>query len=212
MQRTLKQEFEAGWRLPWRKLCISAATVVAVASAWWAWPVSTLRHALANVDATQFEQPYRNRRLDGRPFTSWNWVDASRRTELAASMPKAEETVDVMLRLAAGKSFLFYPSTTQGFVPTARGTLFVTKLGWDKTNGIARDVRGGPVLDLKPYKVTPTVAAIPADRLVDYVTQDLSGRWQFYFTYEGQAPEDNRNSWGVHDPIAALTLLKGPAP
>lgn len=212
MQRSLKQEFEASQRWPWLKVAIGAG-ILLTGAAFWSWrPVPTLRNALVQVEVTKLEQPFRNRPLQGLPFGSWNWVDASRRSELIASMPKAEETVDVMLKLAAGKAFLFYPSLTQGFVPTASGPVFVSKLNWDKMNGIARDERGGPVLDLAPFKPRPTVAAVPVERLVDFVRQDTNGSWRFYLTYEGQRPEDQRSAWPVHDPIAALTFLKRPAP
>lgn len=212
MQRSLRSEFEASQRWPWLKVAIGAAIVLAVASAWSWRPVPTLRNALANVDVSKLEQPFRNRRLEGLPFGSWNWVDASRRAELVASMPNAEATVDVMLNLAAGKTFLFYPSLTQGFVPTASGPVFVSKLSWDKMNGIARDERGGPVLDLAPFKPKPTVVAVPFERLADFVRRDADGKWQFYLAYEGQRPEDQRSAWPVHDPIAALTFLKRAQP
>ncbi len=212
MQRSLKKEFEASQRWPWLTMVIGAAIVLAATTVWSWRPVPTLRNALANVDVTKLEQPFRNRRLQGLPFGSWNWVDASRRAELVASMPKAEEPVDEMLKLAAGKPFLFYPSLTQGFVPTANGPVFVSKLGWDKMNGIARDERGGPVLDLAPFKPRPTVVAVSVERLLDYVRQDTDGTWRFYLAYEGQRPEDQRSAWPVHDPIAALTFLKRAAP
>lgn len=212
MQKSLREEFEASQRWPWWTLALWTAAIGVAVTTWALWPPATLRHALADVDEKRLALPYRNRALQGAPFTSWNWVDASRRPELAASMSKAGEAVDVMLRLAEGRAFLFYPSSTQAFVPTARGPVFVTNLGWEKTNGIARDVRGGPVLDLKPFKVTPTVVAVPADTLMDYVTADGSGDWRFFATYEGQRAEDNRNRWRVHDPVAALTFLRRAAP
>jgi hypothetical protein len=208
MQKSLKQEFDEDRKWPWRSMGKVAAGALGLWLVYEMWPVSTLRDALGGIDVAQIAQPYRDRPFKGEPFLSWNWVDASRRGDLVASMPKAEAAVDEMIRLAEGRKFLFYPSTTQAFVPTPKGIVFVMKLPWDKYIELAREATGGPTLDLKRYKPSPEVVAMPAEVLMDYVRLGADGFWRFHLGHEGRESRDKRIGWSINDPVAALTLLR----
>lgn len=208
MMPSLRDEFEAARRFPWRKLLKIAGAVLALWLVVTWWPPSTLRHALRSVDETRLAQPYRNRPFKDAPFVSWNWADASRRQDIIAAVPNGESLADEILRVANGTPFLVHPTARQALVATPRGAMFVMKLGWERYNGIAREARGGPVLDIARYVTKPDILVIPVDVVVDYVRQHEDGFWRFFVTHEGQDAGSARNAWTIYDAVTAVTLIR----
>lgn len=204
MTQSLKDEFEASRRWPWRRLAVIPVMGAAVWAAGALWPVSTLRHARVDVSDGQIARPYQDRAFQGAEFASWNWVDTSRRVDMLRVGPKADDVIDVMLWLADGKRFLFHPLTMQGLISTPKGDVFVFKPGWEKYARIARDAAGGPVHDLKPHKVTPLVVVVPVETLKDYVRLHGDGVWRFFLVPDDQGADGNRNSVAMHDAAVAL--------
>lgn len=207
MPQSLKEEFDAERRWPWRRLAVIPAIGAAVWLTAALWPVSTLRHAKVD-PAGAVARPYKDRAFQGAPFVNWNWVDASRGDDLARAAPKSDDVVTAMLRHADGRRFLFHPISMQALVATAKGDVFVFKSGWEKYTRIARDASGGPILDLEPYKVAPQVAVIPVETLKDFVRLHADGVWRFFLVADGAGSGQTRNATAIHDPVAALAHLR----
>jgi hypothetical protein len=170
MGKTLKEEFEAErWR---GRLALAGVVAIPVLiwAAWSYWPPSTLRDAIKTIRIEELARPYHDQPFQGNASMKWNWVDASRRNEIAAAIPNARDAVEAMLRAAGGRAFLFHPLLRTAFINKPGGAVFVIKLIGEQYAYAARDKDGGPVLDLKSYKVAPAVVVIPLDVLADYAT------------------------------------------
>lgn len=209
MTTSLKEQFEHGNRRKRHLLFGLPLFGLAAYALAGLWPTSTLRDALGRVGNEEFERPYEGRPFKGMPYFTWNWVDESRRADMQAAMTGRDEAIEAMLRLAQGQRFLFHPSSTQGFIVTSGGPVFVFYLSWEKFIGFARDARGGPVLDLAPYRLAPRVVAVPLEKLADVATlktESTGAVWRVYLKGEdAERSWDTRAPFNIHDPLGALS-------
>jgi hypothetical protein len=215
MAKTLKEEFESERRRDRLLFWSIPGVIVLIGLAIWLWPPSTLRDAIGSSAAANLKAPYRGQPFKNDVFMSWSWVDASRRSDMTASLPaNTREIVDVMFGAAEGRPFLFSPMYKQAFIPARKGAVFVLWLDWNRQTGFARDKDGGPVLDVKPYKVKPNIVVVPLDVLAPYVTQKAKDSvhpfWSVYLTVDGAPPPvSERNELIIADPVAAAHFGKG---
>jgi hypothetical protein len=214
MASTLKEEFEQRQR--WEKLIPIAllAFVLAALGAYAYWPPNTLWDALKKAEPNKLRQIFQGVPLTGEAYSSWNWVDGGRRSEMIAGRSgpflAAAET---MLQAAKGRRFLFHPLGLQALVNTGNGPLFILRLPAHSYDAIARDQQGGPLLDLKDYWVSSDAVAIPAATLAHYATLESHVAddkfWRFFLEWTPRnGVSHDRTSITLFDPLTAMTASK----
>lgn len=209
MTKSLKQEFHSlKWR-PWKAAAaLTAAAALGIAAAA-LWPPTTLRASAERVATMTLVPPYRDGRNVWSQSGRWHWVDASRRAEMISMGGHNAQFVDAALKLAGGRPFMVMMIPHQALITTRSGPVLLFEIFGSDAAGLARDARGGPEIDLAPYKVGSRYAAVPLDRLLDVVTPEPGGEkdvdWQVHLTRpKGSFNDHMRQPIRVRDPLVAV--------
>jgi hypothetical protein len=210
MARTLWEEFAAE---RWRRRLITGVVIVVVLLIGLVirlWPPTTLEDAIQHIKIEALTRPNGL----GQSFkygtgSNWYWVDASQRAELE-KRSEDRDAIEVMLQTANGRPFLYHKFSTQAFINTPKGPVFVICNIRKGLNFLMRDAKSGLVLDLKPYKKTPEIAVVPLDVLAPYVTPRHSGDlilWKLHLVSEDN--DTPSSDTVLLDPLAAIAFGSG---
>ena len=209
MTKTLKQEFASLNRRPWKVAAALAGVAVFGIGAAVLWPTPTLRAAAVRVETLALVPPYRDGRNVWSQTNKWHWVDATRRAEMIGPQGHNTPCVDAALKLAGGRPYMAMVIPCQALIATKSGPVLLFEIFSGDPAGLARDARGGPVLDLAPFKIGGRFAAVPVDKLLDLVTPE-PGRekdvdWRVYLTRPpGSFNDFMRQPIPIKDPLVAL--------
>lgn len=217
MTNPIEDDFRNWLRRPRRiaAAIAAAAAVGAVAIAYW--PPATLRDRVRQIETLALVPPVSDGRSPWSFVGRWYRVDAGRRAQLVTSGGTNAEFVDLAIKLAAGQPFLVMVSPEQALITTQSGPVLLFGIYSGNPAGLARDAKGGPVLDLKPYKVAPRYAAVPVEQLLDLVTPEPGGErevdWRLFLVRPAGSFNDHiRQSITIRDPLVALRFGTGGRP
>lgn len=214
---SLRDEFESGKRRHRTLMVAGAVCVAALTAVIIMWPKPTLRDAVQNEDFSISRQLPNHADWSGTSKLAWNWADESRRADLLDAFQGDRGSVDALLKAAGGRRFLFWPLGRDGAGLTDRGVQVFLWLPTDKITTLAREPKGGPVLNLQPFKIAPRMAAVPLDNLAPFVTDKPTGRdtakWHVYLGSDySENGGGERTEKTLLDPLVVAAVLKGQQP